>query len=78
MSQKTLEEYIYLNKLDFNASKTEVITFSFKKDKRLDNIETVTVDSTKVKKSDHCKYLGVTIDKLLGFQTQVRKVLKIW
>ena len=29
-----------------------------------------------VKKSDHCPYLGVTIDKHLGFQTQVTKVLK--
>ena len=27
-----------------------------------------------MKKSDHCKYLGVTIDKHLGFQTKVKKV----
>ena len=39
-------------------------------------METVTVGSTIVKKSNHCKYLGVTIDKHLGFQTQVEKVLK--
>ena len=27
---------------------------------RLNDLETVTVSSTIVKKSDHCKYLGVT------------------
>ena len=43
----------------------------------LNDLETVTVGSTLVKKSDHCKYLGVSIDKHLGFQTQVKKVLKI-
>ena len=71
-----LEEYFYLNKLNLNGSKTEFITFSLKNDKRLNDSETVTVGSTLVKKSDHCKYLGVTIDKHLGFQTQVKKVLK--
>ena len=70
-----LEEYFCLNKLKLNGSKTEFITFSLKNDKRLNDSETVTVGSTLVKKSDHCKYLGVTIDKHLGFQTQVKKVL---
>ena len=70
-----LEEYLCLNRLNLNGSKTEFITFSLKNDKRLNDSKTVTVGSTLVKKSDHCKYLGVTIDKHLGFQTQV-KVLK--
>ena len=71
-----LEGYFCLNKLNLNRSKTEFITFSLKNDKRLNDSETVTVGSTLVKKSDHCKYLDVTIDKHLGFQTQVNKVLK--
>ena len=73
-----LEEYFCLNKLNSNANKTEFITFSLKNDKRLNNLETVIVGSTIVKKSDDCKYLGVTIDKHLGFQTQVKTVLKKW
>ena len=71
-----LEEYFCLNKVNLNGSKTEFITFSLKNDKRLNDSETVTVGSTLVKISDQCKYLGVTIDKHLGFQTQVKKVLK--
>ena len=49
---------------------------SVKNDKRLNDLKTVIVGSTIVKKSDHCKHLGVTIDKHLGSQTQVKKVLK--
>ena len=73
-----LEEYFCLNKLNSNANKTEFITFTLKNDKRLNYLETVIVGSTIVKKSDHCKYFGVTIDKHLGFQTQVKTVLKKW
>ena len=71
-----LEEYFRRNILNLNKSETEFITFSLKNDKRLNDIETVTAGSTSVKKSEHCKYLGVTIDKHIGFQTQVKKVLK--
>ena len=53
--------------------KIEFITFSLKNDKRLNVLETVTVDPTIVEESDHCKHLGVTIGKHLGFQTQVRR-----
>ena len=63
-------------KRNLNGNKTEFITFSLKNYKRLNDLVTVTVGSTLVKKSDHCKHLGVTIDKHLGFQTQVEKVLK--
>ena len=70
-----LEEYFCLQKLNLNASKTEFITFSLQIDKRLNDLDTITVGYTIVK-SDHCEYLGVTIDKHFGFQTQVKKVLK--
>ena len=60
-----LEEGFCLNKLKLNASKTEFNTFSLKNGKRLSDLETVTVGSTVVKKLDHCKFLGVTIDKHL-------------
>ena len=62
-----LENYFCFNKLNLNANKTEFITFSLKNDTRLNNLETVNVGSIIVKKSDHCKYLVVTIDKHLGF-----------
>ena len=62
-----LEEDFCHNKLILNANKTHFITFSFKNDKRLNNIETVIVGSTIVKKSDYWKYLDVTIDKHVGF-----------
>ena len=52
-----LEEYFCLNKLNLDGNETEFITFSLKSDKRLSDLETVTVGSTLVKKSDHCKYL---------------------
>ena len=38
--------------------------------------ETVTVGTTLVKTSGHCKHVGITIDEHLGFQTQIKKVLK--
>ena len=50
-----LKEYVCLNKLKLNANKAEFITFSLKKDKRLNDLETVIVGSTIVK-SDHSKY----------------------
>ena len=56
--------------------RTEFITFSLKNDKRLNDLETVFEGSTIVKKSNHCKHLGVTNDEHLGFQTQGKKVLK--
>ena len=66
-------EYFCLNKLNLNANKTEFITVSLKNDERLNDLETVIVGSTVVKESDPCKYFAVTIDKHLGFQTQVKK-----
>ena len=47
-----LEYFFRLNKLNLNANKTEFIAFSLKNDKRLDDLETVIVSSTIVKKSD--------------------------
>ena len=73
-----LEEYFCLKKLNLNANKTEFITSSLKNDKRLNDLETDIVGSTIVKTSDHCKYLSVTINNHLGFQTQLKKVLKTW
>ena len=47
-----LEYFFRLNKLNLNANKTEFIAFSLKNDKRFDDLETVIVSSTIVKKSD--------------------------
>ena len=73
-----LEEYLFLNKLNLNERKTELVTFSLKNDKRLNDLETVAVGSSMVKKPDQGQYLSVTIDKHHRFQTKVEKVLKIW
>ena len=62
--------------LNLNGSKTEFITFSRKNDKRQLDSETVVVCSSVVKKKCECKYLGITLDQHLTFQTQVKKVLK--
>ena len=55
---------------------TESITFSRKSDKRQLDSETVVACSSVVKKKCECKYLGITLDQHLTFQTQVKKVLK--
>ena len=65
-----LECYFKSHRLNLNGSKTEFITFSRKTDKRQLDSETV------VKKKCECKYLGITLDQYLSFQTQVKKVLK--
>ena len=39
-------------------------------------IQTVVVGSSKIEKSNQCKYLGVTIDKHLDFQTQTKMLLE--
>ena len=70
-----LENYFSLNRLNLSGSKTEFITFSCKSDKRLQDSETV-VGSFKIEKSNQCKYLGITIDKHLDFQTETKKELK--
>ena len=71
-----LENYFSVHRLNLNGSKTEFITFSRKNDKRQNDSETVVVGSTVIKKESECKYLGITIDQHLSFQTQVKKVLK--
>ena len=65
-----LENYLSFNWLNLNDSKTELITFSRKNDKRLENSEAVVVGSSRIEKSNQCKYLGVTIDEHLDFQTE--------
>ena len=62
------------NKLNLNASKARFITFSLKNDERLNDLKTVTVGSTKVKKSGHCKYFGV--DKPLINTLDFEPILK--
>ena len=71
-----LESYFKSHRLNLNGSKTEFITFSRKNDQRHLDSETVVVCSSVVKKKCECKYLGITLDQHLTFQTQVRKVLK--
>ena len=52
---------------------TESITFSRKSDKRQLDSETVVACSSVVKKKCECKYLGITLNQHLTFQTQVKK-----
>ena len=51
-----LEQFFCLNKLNLNASEREFTSFPLKNGKRLSDLETVTVGSTIMKNSDHCKY----------------------
>ena len=68
-----LESYFKSHRLNLKGSKTEFITFSRKNDKRQLDSETVVVCSSVVKKKYECKYLGITLDQHLTFQTQVKK-----
>ena len=71
-----LQKYFAFNRLNLNDSQTEIDTFSRKNEKRLQNSETVVVGSSRLEKSNQCKYLGLTIDKHLDLQTETKKVLK--
>ena len=71
-----LENYFNLYRLNLNGSKTEFITFSRKNDERHINSESVVVAASIIEKQSQSKYLGSTIDQHLGFQTQVKKLLK--
>ena len=73
-----LEKYFFFDRLNLNNSKTEFIIFPRKNDKRLQNSETVVVGSSRIEKLNQYGYLGVTIDKQLGFQIETKKVLKKW
>ena len=68
-----LESFFKSHQLNMNGSKTEFITFSRKNDKRQLDSETVVVCSSVVNKKCECKYLGITSDQHLTFQTQVKK-----
>ena len=57
-------------------SKTEFTIFSRKNDKHLQNSKTVVVGSSRIEKSNQCKYIGVTIDRHLDFETETKKELK--
>ena len=71
-----LESYFESNRLNLNGSKTKFTTFSRKNDKGQLDSETVVVCSLVVKKKCECKYVGITLDQHLTFQTHVKKVLK--
>ena len=71
-----LKYYFYFNRLNLNKSKTKFLTFCRKTDKRLQNWETIVVGSCRIQKPNQCKYVNVTIDKHLGFQTAAKKLSK--
>ena len=71
-----LENYFSFNFLNLNDSKAELIPFSPKTDKLLQNSETVVIGSSRIEKSKQCKYLGVAIVKHIDFQTKTKNHLK--
>ena len=71
-----IDEYFSIHQLNLNASKTQFITFSRKNDTRSTASEIIAIGRTNVKKKNRCKYLGVTIDKHLSFDLQVKQVLQ--
>ena len=65
---KKLVNYFDCNSIRLNADKTEFIAFGFAESKDI----SVTNDGQKIKEKTEVKYLGVTIDKKLTFQSEVK------
>ena len=64
--------YLYCNSLRLNADKTEFIVFGSTESKDM----SVTIDGQKIKEKTEVKYLGVTINKKLTFQSEVKNILR--
>ena len=69
---KNLVNYFDCNYLRLNADKTEFIVFGSTESKDM----SVTIDEQKIKEKTEVKYLGVTIDKKLTFQSEVKHILR--
>lgn len=65
-----LKDWADTAKLRFNPSKTEALFFGKKKQQA----PTFMLDGTRIRCSDHLRYLGVIIDKNLNFQQHIREV----
>ena len=75
-SRVKLENYLFLNQLDLNDSKTGFINLSPNVDKHIVHSKTISVGSSEIKKSKLCNNLGVTIDEQLRFQAETKTVLE--
>ena len=71
-----LANYLREHQLNLNSSKTEFICLSKQKDQRNKIQDTILLDNKVIKKSDECKYLGLTIDSCLSFMNYVKQTLK--
>ena len=65
--------YFDCNSLWLKAEKTEFIVFGSTEPKDV----SVTIDGQKINEKMEVKYLGVTIDKKLTFQSEVKNILRI-
>ena len=69
---KKFVNYFDCNFLRLNADKTEFIVFGSTEYKDM----SVTIDGQKIKDRTEEKYLGVTVDKKLTFQSKVKVILR--
>ena len=69
---KKFVNYFDCNFLRLNADKTEFIVFGSTESKDM----SVKIDGQKIKDRTDVKYLGVTIDKKLTFQSEVKFILR--
>ena len=71
---KKLVNYFDCNSLRLNADKTEFIVFGSTESTDM----SVTIDGEKIKAKTEVPYLGVTIDKKLTFQSEVKIFYEVW
>lgn len=65
-----------MNQLNLNASKTEFICFGSEMSLRKHNDIVLKVENKNIKQSSEVKYLGLTIDNRLNFNTETKKILR--
>ena len=67
-----VQEWVDINKLKINVSKTKIMTFTCKK-----NIQVkIKMNNTSIDEVSEYKYLGLLIDKELTFKNHILKIVK--
>ena len=73
---QNIANYLRENHLMLNSSKTEFVCFSKQNVQRNKTQDTVLIDIKVIKKSNDCKYIGLTTDSRLSFLNHVKQTLK--
>ena len=66
------EQNMKQNKLTLNEGKTKIMVF---KNEKLPTVNCVEYKSHSLKPTDECRYLGVTLDKQVTYQKQLKNFI---